>query len=99
MLPKEHQPLVYDVLEINEHDWYGDEYIRGACFPSMGPNLYHKLGPELKTSFLKIHFAGTETASVFRGYMEGAVESGERSATEVISVLRSGGLMAAHSNL
>lgn len=77
----------------------GMNTFEGPVFPSMGPNLYHKLGPELKTSFLKIHFAGTETASVFRGYMEGAVESGERSATEVISILRSGGLMAAHSNL
>ncbi len=31
----------------------------------------------------RIHWAGTETAEVFNGYMDGAVRSGERAAAEV----------------
>lgn len=34
-----------------------------------------------------IHFTGAETSSVWRGHMEGALEAGERAATEVMAVL------------
>ena len=37
--------------------------------------------------FLNVHFAGTETAANWQGFMEGAVESGERVANEVIYAL------------
>jgi len=33
----------------------------------------------------RVHFAGTETAAVWTGYVEGAVRSGERAADEVLS--------------
>lgn len=32
----------------------------------------------------RIHFVGTETAFEWKGYMEGAVRSGERGAQEVL---------------
>ena len=31
----------------------------------------------------RIHLAGTETATVWTGYMEGAIQAGERAAREV----------------
>jgi monoamine oxidase len=31
------------------------------------------------------HWAGTETAEVWNGYMEGAIRSGERTAREVLT--------------
>ena len=34
-----------------------------------------------------IHWAGTETATVWNGYMDGAIQSGERAAAEVLSEL------------
>jgi len=34
-----------------------------------------------------IHWAGTETATVWNGYMDGAVRSGERAADEVLAEL------------
>lgn len=37
--------------------------------------------------FLRVHFAGTETATRWIGYMEGAVESGVRAAHEVLHQL------------
>jgi monoamine oxidase len=32
----------------------------------------------------RIHWAGAETATVWTGYMDGAVQSGERAAAEVL---------------
>lgn len=34
--------------------------------------------------FLNVHFCGTESATVWQGYMDGAVQSGERVANEVL---------------
>jgi monoamine oxidase len=34
-----------------------------------------------------VHFVGTETASEWKGYMEGAVRAGERGAKEVVEAL------------
>ncbi|MGD9511423.1 MAG: FAD-dependent oxidoreductase [Geminicoccaceae bacterium] len=34
-----------------------------------------------------IHWAGTETATYWNGYMEGAVRAGERAAEEVLATL------------
>ena len=33
----------------------------------------------------RVHWAGTETATIWTGYMEGAVRSGERAAQEVLT--------------
>jgi monoamine oxidase len=41
----------------------------------------------LTTPFRRIHWAGAETASYWRGYMDGAVRSGERAAKEVLDRL------------
>jgi monoamine oxidase len=34
-----------------------------------------------------VHFAGTETSDVWKGYMEGAVRSGDRAGVEVLAEL------------
>jgi monoamine oxidase len=47
-----------------------------------------KYGPWLRRSVDKVHFAGTETADYWLGYMDGAVRSGERAAREVLAALR-----------
>jgi monoamine oxidase len=44
-------------------------------------------GPALAEPVGRIHWAGAETASAWNGYMEGAVESAERAAREVLSGL------------
>ena len=42
-------------------------------------------GHALRTPCERIHWAGTETATVWTGYMDGAVQSGERAAREVLA--------------
>ena len=52
---------------------------RPACSPSSGPRSTEPVGT--------VHWAGTETAAVWAGYIDGAVRSGERVAREVLAAL------------
>ena len=38
---------------------------------------------EIKKPFDRVHFAGTECATMWIGYMDGAIQAGERAAREV----------------
>ena len=38
----------------------------------------------LRAPFGRLHFVGTETGFEWKGYMEGAVRSGERGAQEIL---------------
>ena len=51
------------------------------------PGLYARLGAALRAPVGRLHFAGTETAQVWNGYLEGAIEAGERAATEALARL------------
>ena len=44
-------------------------------------------GPALRAPVERIHWAGTETATVWTGYMDGAVQAGKRAASEVLARL------------
>ena len=46
-----------------------------------------ELEGELRTSFGNVHFAGTETSLAWKGYMDGAIRSGNRVAKEVSEIL------------
>jgi monoamine oxidase len=41
-------------------------------------------GPALREPIGPIHWAGTETATKWNGYIDGALQSGERAAREVL---------------
>jgi monoamine oxidase len=43
--------------------------------------------PILNQPFGLVHWAGTETATYWNGYMDGAVRSGERAAQEALAHL------------
>lgn len=70
-----------------ELEWSKEEYIWGAPSPVMGPGVLTQYGSELRTPFENVHFIGTETSIVWKGYMEGAVRSGIRGTDEVIAAL------------
>ena len=44
-------------------------------------------GRALRAPIGPIHWAGAETATVWNGYMDGAVQSGERAAAEALAAL------------
>jgi monoamine oxidase len=66
-----------------ERDWSTDPWTRGCYAGFLPPGALTSYGPALREPIGRIHWAGTETADVWNGYIEGAVRSGERAAGEV----------------
>ncbi|KAJ5630741.1 amine oxidase [Penicillium longicatenatum] len=72
---------------ILEMEWAKQAFFLGAPCPVMTPGTLTAVGTDLATPFNNIHFVGTETSHVWRGYMEGAVRSGQRGGAEVVEAL------------
>jgi monoamine oxidase len=70
-----------------ETDWPGERFSRGGPVGILGPGTLTAYGPALRKPVRRVHWAGTETAIYWNGYMDGAVSSGERAAREVIDAL------------
>jgi monoamine oxidase len=68
-------------------DWTGERWSRGGPTAVAGPGTLTAYGPSSKAPVGRIHWAGTETSDYWQGYMDGAVRSGERVATEIAAVL------------
>lgn len=66
-----------------EKAWADDPFSRGGYGAFLGPGVLTSVGVALRAPIGRIHWAGSETASAWAGYMEGAVRSGERAAEEV----------------
>ena len=63
---------------------------RAGCYSgAFGPSGWTDFGPALREPVGRIHWAGTETATVWNGYIDGAITSGERAAAEVARYLGS----------
>ncbi|MFM9134790.1 MAG: flavin monoamine oxidase family protein [bacterium] len=68
-------------------DWAADPWARGCPTAGMPAGVMGIYGPALRRPCGRVHWCGTETAMEWTGYMEGAVESGERVAEEVSALL------------
>ena len=68
--------------EYVECDWSEEEWTRGCYGGHMPPGVLTRYGPALRDPIGRIHWAGTESATRWTGYMDGALESGRRSASE-----------------
>jgi monoamine oxidase len=73
--------------DYHDHDWCSEVYSRGCYSGIFGPGVLSSCGPALREPTSGIHWAGTETAIEHEGYMEGALESAERAAAEVLKQL------------
>jgi monoamine oxidase len=77
-----------------EQMWWDEPFSQGCPCPAMPPGLITETRVDatkvLRQNHGRVHFAGTEMADVWRGYMEGAVRSGEAAAREVLPELRFG---------
>ena len=70
-----------------EKSWAEEEFTRGcygAYLPTGGWTSY---GRALREPVGPIHWAGSETATIWSGYMDGAIRSGERAAAEAARAL------------
>ena len=66
-------------------DWVDAEYSRGCYAALFGPGDWVRHGPYLTAAHHRVHWAGTETSTEYFGLMEGAIRSGHRAATEILS--------------
>ncbi|MET7925440.1 FAD-dependent oxidoreductase [Streptomyces sp. NPDC005373] len=77
-------------LDYTEKIWSRDTFARGGYEAYVTPGGwtgYGRRGWREPTG--TVHWAGTETASVWNGYIDGAISSGLRAADEVVSALSS----------
>ena len=70
-----------------EKSWAADEWSAGCYTGYTPPGVLLDYGKALREPLGRIHWAGTETATRWSGYIDGAVQSGERAAAEVIEAL------------
>ena len=67
--------------------WDKEIYTGGCPVGLMPPGVMVEYGPGLRAAVGRIHWAGTETATVWTGYMDGAVQAGKRAASEALARL------------
>uniref|UniRef100_A0A8C9VFI8 Amine oxidase n=1 Tax=Scleropages formosus TaxID=113540 RepID=A0A8C9VFI8_SCLFO len=76
------QPVHYE-----EKNWCEEEYSGGCYTAYFPPGILTQYGKVLREPVGRLYFAGTETATEWSGYMDGAVQAGERAAREILHTM------------
>ena len=74
-------------LDYVDKSWADEEWTRGCYGCYMPTGAWTAYGPQLRAPVGPIHWAGAETATVWSGYMDGAVRSGDSAAEAVAAAL------------
>jgi monoamine oxidase len=77
-------PQAADPVDYLQHDWATEEWTRGCPISVSGPMTHSIHGAALRAPVGSLHWAGTETATEWMGFMEGAIQAGERAAGELL---------------
>lgn len=75
-------PDAANYIAYDDNDWMLEPHTHGYV-GHMPPGVMTRFGPALREPCGRIHWAGTETATQWAGYIEGALRSGSRAAKEV----------------
>ncbi|KAH7175296.1 amine oxidase B [Dactylonectria macrodidyma] len=75
-------------IEIFEQIWKHEPYSQGALAPVTALGHYTKYASVYGKPIGNLHFVGTEYSMEWKGYMEGALCSGEKGAQEVVDALQ-----------
>jgi monoamine oxidase len=78
--PEARRPLDYV-----EQDWATEPWSRGCPVANLGPGTLRTTAGILRAPVGRVHWAGTETADEWTGYLEGALEAGARAAAEILA--------------
>ena len=73
---------------ILEKDWATEPFNGGCPVGACGPGVLTSAESELRTPHQRVVFAGTELATVWPGFLNGAVQSGQRCVYVCIFVYR-----------
>ncbi|XP_068772304.1 amine oxidase [flavin-containing] A [Struthio camelus] len=71
-------------VHYEEKNWSTEQYSGGCYTAYFPPGIMYNYGRIIRQPVDRIYFAGTETATQWSGYMEGAVQAGERAAREIL---------------
>ena len=80
-------PRAAEPLEVIEQHWPSEPFTRGGPVAYAVPGALSGFGPALREPIGSVHWAGTETATEWCGYLDGALSSGVRAAAEVLMAL------------
>lgn len=80
-------PKALEPIAFLERDWNAEEWTRGCYGAHLPTGAWTQVGVALREPVGRIHWAGTETAERWCGYIDGAIGSGERAAQEVMQAL------------
>ncbi len=80
-------PEALSPIEYVEHDWTHERWTMGSPVASVQPGATVAYGSTIREPHGRVHWAGTETATYWAGYMDGAVRAGERAAVEVAKLV------------
>ncbi|MCB0876785.1 MAG: FAD-dependent oxidoreductase, partial [Solirubrobacterales bacterium] len=78
-------PEAADPVGYVDKAWAADEWSRGCYGGFMPPGAWSDSGAALRAPIGPIHWAGAETASIWNGYMDGAVRSGREAAEAILT--------------
>ena len=70
-----------------DHGWGAVPVAPGGRTAAVPPGSWTEFGPLLRKPHGPLHWAGTETADQWTGFLDGAVRSGQRAAAEVVASL------------
>ena len=70
-----------------DHCWSTEQFAPGGPTAAVPPGSWTQYGRWLREPVDAIHWAGTETADKWTGFLDGAVRSGQRAADEVAGLL------------
>ena len=81
-------PRAAEPIDYVERSWAEERWSRGCYSGAFGPSGWTDFGPALREPVGRIHWAGTETATVWNGYIDGAITAGRRAAGEAAALER-----------
>lgn len=76
-------PRAASPLEVLDHCWLDEPFSRGCYAAVARPGAWTAGGASVREPSGRVHWAGTEVASVWCGYFEGAVRSGHVAAAQI----------------
>ena len=68
----------------HEMNWSTQQWTRGCFTGFLTPGATVLFGPAVRDPVGPLHWAGTETATVWPSFIEGAIRSGERAADAIL---------------
>jgi len=74
-------------IDFADQRWGAEDFAPGGPTAAVPPGSWTQFGPLLRRPVGPLHWAGTETADDWTGFMDGAVRSGQRAAAEVAQAL------------